>query len=81
MSSGRFLFLGGGVEWTVRVSLESCSCCSWIGATKGSPLARFVCKRADLIAFCEEVMIKHPHAPAYSQGPYLYGMMIYSEAG
>jgi len=26
-------------------------------------------------------MIKHPHAPAYSQGPYLYGMMIYSEAG
>jgi len=26
-------------------------------------------------------MIKHSHAPAHSQGPYLYGMMIYSEAG
>ena len=75
------MFLGGGVERTVRVSQESCSCCRWLGVTKGSPLARFACKGADLIAFCEEVMIKHPHAPAYSQGPYLYGMMIYSEAG
>ena len=60
---------------------ESCSCCSWIGTTKGSPLARFACKGADLIEFCEEVMIKHTHAPAYSLCPYLYGMMIYSEAG
>ena len=81
MSSGSFLFLGGGVERTVRVSQESCCCCRWLGATKGSPLARFACKGADLIAFCEEVMIKHFHTPAYSQGPYLYGMMIYSEAG
>ena len=81
MSSGRFLFLGGGIERTVRVSLESCSCYRWLGATKGSPLARFACKGADLIAFCEEVMIKHSHASAYSQCPYLYGVMIYSEAG
>ena len=81
MSSGRFLFLGGGVERTVRVSQESCSCCRWIGATKGSPLARFACKGADLIEFCEEGMIKPSHAPAYSLCPYLYGMMIYSEAG
>lgn len=79
--AGDFCFWAEELSGQSESFPESCSCCSWIGATKGSPLARFACKGADLIAFCEEVMIKHPHAPAYSQGPYLYGMMIYSEAG
>lgn len=48
---------------------------------KEAPLHGLRVRGLDLIAFCDEVMIKHPHAPVYSQGPYLYGMMIYSEAG
>ena len=79
--AGELLFFGGGVERKSESFPESCSCCRWISTTKGSPLARFACKGADLIEFCEEVMIKHTHAPAYSLCSYLYGMMIYSEAG
>ena len=48
---------------------------------KEAPLHGLRVRGLIYIAFCEEVMIKHPHAPVYPQCPYLYGMMIYSEVG